>query len=284
MTSPPAFLSSLLDRYKSPAGQSRPFVTLTFAQSLDAKIAGRGGKQLILSGRESMVMTHWMRTMHDGILIGIGTALNDDPQLNSRFSNAREFSNLTFLVSARYLPPRDPDPSVNGHNHSYNLPRPIILDTKLRFDPHCKLLKNYTEDKGRRPWLICAEPSESNEKKEWMIRRNTLEKAGARVVPLEYDYDTQEYLPIPLVLQTIHRLGILSVMVEGGAQVIRSFLLQTVAQSASSLVDTVIITVAPIFVGEDGVSYNAGSGPSSALKHASTAMFGQDTVVGLFLP
>ncbi|KAJ3791238.1 dihydrofolate reductase-like domain-containing protein [Lentinula aff. detonsa] len=267
MTGPPAFLSSLLDRYKSPAGQSRPFVTLTFAQSLDAKIAGRGGKQLILSGRESMVMTHWMRTMHDGILIGIGTALNDDPQLNTR-----------------YLPPRDPDPSVNGHNHSYNLPRPIILDTKLRFDPHCKLLKNYTEDKGRRPWLICAEPSESNEKKEWMIRRNTLEKAGARVVPLEYDYDTQEYLPISLVLQTIHRLGILSVMVEGGAQVIRSFLLQTVAQSASSLVDTVIITVAPIFVGEDGVSYNAGSGPSSALKHASTAMFGQDTVVGLFLP
>ncbi|KAJ3722051.1 dihydrofolate reductase-like domain-containing protein [Lentinula guzmanii] len=274
MTDPPAFLSSLLDRYKSSAGQSRPFVTLTFAQSLDAKIAGRGGKQLILSGRESMVMTHWMRTMHDGILIGIGTALNDDPQLNTR-----------------YLPPRDPDPSVNGHNHSYNLPRPIILDTKLRFDPHCKLLKNYTEDKGRRPWLICAEPSESNEKKEWMIRRNTLEKAGARVVfaiLTEFLPPTTsssiEYLPIPLVLQTIHRLGILSVMVEGGARIIRSFLLQTVAQSASSLVDTVIITVAPIFVGEDGVSYNAGSGPSSALKHASTAMFGQDTVVGLFLP
>ena len=38
---------------------SRPYVTLTFAQSLDAKIAGRGGKQLILSGDESMRMTHW---------------------------------------------------------------------------------------------------------------------------------------------------------------------------------------------------------------------------------
>lgn len=37
----------------------RPLVTLTFAQSLDGKIAGRGGKQLILSGRESMLMTHW---------------------------------------------------------------------------------------------------------------------------------------------------------------------------------------------------------------------------------
>lgn len=37
----------------------RPFVTLTFAQSLDAKIAGAGGQQLILSGKDSMVMTHW---------------------------------------------------------------------------------------------------------------------------------------------------------------------------------------------------------------------------------
>lgn len=47
--------------HPSPTSRSptRPFVTLTFAQSLDAKIAGQGGKQLILSGRESMVMTHW---------------------------------------------------------------------------------------------------------------------------------------------------------------------------------------------------------------------------------
>ncbi len=34
-------------------------ITLTFAQSLDGKIAGVGGKQLILSGKESMLMTHW---------------------------------------------------------------------------------------------------------------------------------------------------------------------------------------------------------------------------------
>lgn len=38
---------------------SRPYVTLTFAQSLDAKIAGKGGMQLALSGKESLVMTHW---------------------------------------------------------------------------------------------------------------------------------------------------------------------------------------------------------------------------------
>lgn len=33
-------------------------ITLTFAQSVDAKIAGRGGQQLILSCNESMFMTH----------------------------------------------------------------------------------------------------------------------------------------------------------------------------------------------------------------------------------
>lgn len=41
------------------ADPTKPYVTLTFAQSLDAKIAGPNGKQLALSGQDSMVMTHW---------------------------------------------------------------------------------------------------------------------------------------------------------------------------------------------------------------------------------
>ncbi|KAJ3830778.1 dihydrofolate reductase-like domain-containing protein [Lentinula raphanica] len=280
-TDPPTFLSSLLGRYKNSAEQSRPFVTLTFAQSLDAKIAGRGGKQLILSGKESMVMTHWMRTMHDGILIGIGTALNDDPQLNGTSFECKGIVKPDQTYLARHLPANDSVPSTDGHNHPYSLPRPIILDTNLRFSSHSKLLKNYAEGKGRRPWLICAEPWDSSEKKEWLHRRTTLEKAGARTIVLENDHNTQDHLPIPSVLQTLHRLGILSVMVEGGAQIIRSFLSQIAAESTSSFVDTMIITVAPVFVGEDGISYNTVSGSASKMKHASTAMFGQDTVVGL---
>lgn len=61
----------------------RPFITLTFAQSLDGKIAKRD-QQILISGKESMAMTHKLRTFHDGILVGIGTALVDDPQLNGR--------------------------------------------------------------------------------------------------------------------------------------------------------------------------------------------------------
>jgi hypothetical protein len=64
MSQPPDFLTATLGPARpgpllSPDDQSRPYVTLTFAQSLDGKIAGEGGKQLILSGRESMIMTHW---------------------------------------------------------------------------------------------------------------------------------------------------------------------------------------------------------------------------------
>lgn len=63
---PPEFLTAVLASGPAPPGprldpdnQTRPYVTLTFAQSLDGKIAGKGNKQLILSGRESMIMTHW---------------------------------------------------------------------------------------------------------------------------------------------------------------------------------------------------------------------------------
>jgi 2,5-diamino-6-(ribosylamino)-4(3H)-pyrimidinone 5'-phosphate reductase len=58
-TSAPEFLRSTLSHLYENSDKHSVHVTLTFAQSLDAKIAGVGGKQLILSGKESMIMTHW---------------------------------------------------------------------------------------------------------------------------------------------------------------------------------------------------------------------------------
>jgi 2,5-diamino-6-(ribosylamino)-4(3H)-pyrimidinone 5'-phosphate reductase len=63
-STPPTFLTDVLGPAHpgprlNPDNPTRPYVTLTFAQSLDGKIAGKDGKQLILSGRESMIMTHW---------------------------------------------------------------------------------------------------------------------------------------------------------------------------------------------------------------------------------
>jgi hypothetical protein len=50
-----AFLRPLIVR---PPYSHRPWVTLTYAQSLDGKLAGAEGTQIQLSGKESKAMTH----------------------------------------------------------------------------------------------------------------------------------------------------------------------------------------------------------------------------------
>lgn len=52
-----------------------------------------------------------------------------------------------------------------------------------------------------------------------------------------------------MVLQKLHELGIGSLMVEGGARVIASFF------AHAHFVDSIIVTVAPKFVGIHGVGY-----------------------------
>lgn len=86
----------------------RPFVTLSFAQSLDGSIAMRCDEPLALSGEDSLRLTHQLRSIHDGILVGIGTVLSDDPQLTVRH--------------------------WVGHN-----PQPIVLDSHLRIPANARL-------------------------------------------------------------------------------------------------------------------------------------------------
>lgn len=89
----------------------RPFVTLSYAQSWDGSITTRTGESLALSGTESTQLTHQLRSLHDGILVGIGTVLSDDPQLT-----VREW------------------PGAN--------PQPIVLDSRLRMPPSARLCQH----------------------------------------------------------------------------------------------------------------------------------------------
>ena len=61
-----------------------PYVTLKWAESADGKVAGPGGRRTQISGPEASRVVHQLRARCDGIVVGIGTVLNDDPLLTPR--------------------------------------------------------------------------------------------------------------------------------------------------------------------------------------------------------
>jgi riboflavin-specific deaminase-like protein len=214
----------------------KPRVTLTFAQSKDGKIAGPNKKMVALSGEASMIMTHSLRTMHEGILVGVGTLLNDNPQLNARLLN----------------------PLTGGKQVGLDLlPRPIVLDSKLQTPLSSKVIANAQAGKGKAPLIFTAKGSDANKAEE-------LRKAGVEIVEIE---TTGSLLPWNDVLAGISKAGIKSVMVEGGATIIESLF---AAHQESPIIDEVIITVAPVKLGDAGLSYKAPAWVSSSLNLPTT--------------
>lgn len=90
------------------AAERRPFVTLSYAQSMDGCLTLHRGKDAPVSGAASKLITHRLRAMHEAILVGIGTLLADDPRLTAH--------------------------RVGGPH-----PRPVVLDSRLRCPPGARL-------------------------------------------------------------------------------------------------------------------------------------------------
>jgi len=176
------------------SSQNRPFISLCFAQSIDGSITINPGASLELSSGESTKLTHQLRAMHEGILVGVETVLSDDPQLSVR--------------------------KCEGEN-----PQPIVIDSHLRIPPKAKLchLEN------SQCWLIStqADGGFSEDKSIDIIQLGADD--GGRVCLHE-------------AMSAIKRRGVKSLMVEGGAKLITGFL-------KAGLVDALVITIAPTFVG-----------------------------------
>ncbi|GAB4469249.1 MAG: hypothetical protein Kow00124_04310 [Anaerolineae bacterium] len=154
------------------------------------------------------------------------------------------------------------NPSLTVRHVPGPSPQPVILDSHLRFPLSAKMMGN-----PRPPW-IATTPAASQE------RADALRRAGARVLPLPARGDGR--VDLNALLQQLGRDGIKSLMVEGGAGVIASFL-------ASGLADLCVLTLAPVFVGGLHAAADLGIGPMMAdlprLTDVQTCMLEADVIV-----
>lgn len=80
--------------------EGRPQVTLKLAVSADGKAGLAGRRPVQITGEAARDRVHLMRAMHDAILIGIGTALADDPALTCRLPGMAGRSPVRIVLDA----------------------------------------------------------------------------------------------------------------------------------------------------------------------------------------
>jgi diaminohydroxyphosphoribosylaminopyrimidine deaminase/5-amino-6-(5-phosphoribosylamino)uracil reductase len=85
----------------------RPFVVLKCAATLDGRIATRTGDARWVTGEASRAHVHHLRHGLDGIMVGIGTVLADNPSLTTRLDGARGLDPTRIILDSRLTIPED---------------------------------------------------------------------------------------------------------------------------------------------------------------------------------
>lgn len=81
--------------------ENRPLFTLKLATTLDGRIATHAGDSRWITGTEARAAAHRLRAGHDGVMIGIGTALADDPLLTCRLPGLERLSPVRIVADSR---------------------------------------------------------------------------------------------------------------------------------------------------------------------------------------
>jgi diaminohydroxyphosphoribosylaminopyrimidine deaminase/5-amino-6-(5-phosphoribosylamino)uracil reductase len=190
-------------------GTGFPWVTLKSMVSLDGRVAAANGESRGLGGPEEQRLVHRLRAESDAVLIGVGTALRDDPL-------------LTVRLLSRGAPKR-------GARGVPRVPWRVVLDSSLRTPLDSRLVASA----GEAPLLIATVSSDA-------ARVRELEERGALVWRFPPDPDGR--VPLPALLRKLGGEGRYSILVEGGPTVHTSFL-------RAGLADEVAVGIAPILMG-----------------------------------
>ena len=210
----------------------RPTVTVSYAQTLDGRLATASGNSRWISSPESLLFAHKLRAEHDAILVGAGTACTDDPRL-----------------TVRLVPGDDP--------------LRVIVDSVLRTPLSAAVLGN-----GAAKGTVLAVTERAP-----LERREGARALGATVLVLPQDASGR--VDLNALLLELHEMGVRTLMVEGGAALITSFLCER-------LVDRLAVCVAPKILGR-GIEAVGDLGicelsKSLALIDTSVTAYGSDVV------
>ena len=175
-------------------------ITLKLATSLDGRIATAGGESRWITGEAARVAVHRLRAEHDAVLVGIETALADDPELTVRL------------------------PDHNGRQ-----PVRVVLDSRQRLSPTCKLVSTARETSTY--VVATAEPDPA------------LVAAGVKVITVRAV--GEERPELKAVVEALAGEGLGRIFVEGGGQVAASFI-------RCGLVDALEWFRAPLLIGGEG--------------------------------
>ncbi|MDD2466903.1 MAG: bifunctional diaminohydroxyphosphoribosylaminopyrimidine deaminase/5-amino-6-(5-phosphoribosylamino)uracil reductase RibD [Desulfobulbus sp.] len=173
----------LINPFVKHSSTGLPWVIIKAGLSLDGKIAFCQGKGGAITGSDSSHSVHQLRDQVDAILVGVGTALIDDPSLTTRLEGKDDT--------------RDP--------------LRIVLDSQLRLPPRAQML---TQHSSAQTWIFCADDAD-------VERERALLQSGAVVHRLPPAADGRPDLKQLLAFLGAQQLN--SLLVEGGAAIHGAF-------------------------------------------------------------
>jgi diaminohydroxyphosphoribosylaminopyrimidine deaminase / 5-amino-6-(5-phosphoribosylamino)uracil reductase len=203
--------SRLNERWLTYIQKRRPFVHVKIAMSLDGKIATQRGESRWITGPEARQLGHHWRDSHEAILVGANTLRVDDPALTARL----EAESL-----AGSLPLRQPLRIVLAGQ------RPLLPDAQLFQDGLAATL------------VVTTEAYEKIHKPLLNVHRGEVELLSLPGVNGNPD-------PAAL-LDHLYERGVVGLLVEGGPDVVASFL-------NAGIVDRLSTFIAPKLIGPDGI-------------------------------